>query len=130
MANHEPFTNHMLTNWRYSGLDRGVGAKATVTAKAAGRSETVEFEVIAAERPRTIVEQNVGARGRRVATGTYVLESLPDGGTRIAFEYAWKQAPLSERLFAPAARAILARANRRAMARLAEQLPASATAPV
>ena len=130
MANHEPFTNHMLTDWRYSGPDRGVGSKATVTAKAAGRSETVEFEVIAAERPRTIVEQNVGAGGRRVATGTYVLESVPGGGTRIVFEYAWKQAPLSERLFAPAVRAILARANRRAMARLAEQLPSPAAAPV
>jgi hypothetical protein len=130
MANHEPFTDHMLTDWRYSGPDRGVGSKATVTAKAAGRSETVEFEVVAAERPRMIVEQNVGAGGRRVATGTYVLESAPGGGTRIVFEYAWKRAPLSERLFAPAVRAILARANRRAMARLAEQLPAPAAAPV
>jgi carbon monoxide dehydrogenase subunit G len=129
MANHEPFTNHMLTNWRYSGPERGVGSKATVTAKAAGRSETVEFEVIAAERPRTIVEQNVGAGGRRVATGTYTLEPLSGGGTRIAFEYAWMHAPLSERVFAPAVRAILARANRRAMERLAEQLPARAAAP-
>jgi Polyketide cyclase / dehydrase and lipid transport len=125
MANHEPFTNHMLTDWKYSGPERGIGAKARVTATVAGRSEPIEIEVIAAERPTTIVEQNVGARGRRVATGTYVLEQLPGGETLIAFEYAWKQAPLSERLAAPLLRAILSSANKRALTRLAEQLPAS-----
>jgi uncharacterized protein YndB with AHSA1/START domain len=126
MANHEPFTNHMLQAWRYAGPDRGVGSKARVTVKTAGRSETVDIEVIAAERPHSIVEQNVGAGGRRIGTGTYTLEPLPDGGTRIAFEYAWKKAPVSERLSAPLVRAILARGNRRAMERLAEQLAALA----
>jgi hypothetical protein len=122
MANHEPFTDHMLQNWEYSGPDRGIGAKAKVTAKLGGRSEPVEIEVIAGERPTTIVEQNVGAGGRRIGTGTYTLEPLPSGSTRIAFEYAWKQAPLSERVAAPLVRAILTRANRRAMTRLSEQL--------
>jgi hypothetical protein len=122
MANHEPFTDHLLQDWRYSGPDRGVGSKAQVTVKAAGRTDTIDIEVIAGERPRSIVEQNVGARGRRIATGTYTLEPLPGGGTRIVFEYAWKQAPLSERLSAPLIRTILARGNQRAMERLAEQL--------
>jgi hypothetical protein len=31
---------------------------------------------------------NVGAGGRRIATGTYTLEQLPNGENRIAFEYA------------------------------------------
>lgn len=124
MANHEPFTNHMLLDWRYSGPDHGVGAKATVTVKAAGRSETVEFEVIDAERPAKIVEQNVGAGGRRIATGTYTLEALPGGHTRVSFEYAWQQAPLSERLAAPLVRWVLRRGNARSMERLAEQLQA------
>jgi hypothetical protein len=125
MANHEPFTNHVLKDWEYSGPDRGIGAKAKVTATLGGRSEPVEIEVVAANRPTTIVEQNVGARGRRIATGTYTLDALPSGGTRIAFEYAWKQAPLSERLAAPLVRAILTAANKRALARLTEQLPAA-----
>jgi len=125
MSNHEPFTNHMLQDWRYSGAERGVGSKATVTVKAAGRSEKVDIEVIAAERPSKIVEQNVGAAGRRIATGTYTLEDLPNGGTGITFEYAWKQAPLSERVAAPFVRAYLARGNRRAMARLADELAVS-----
>src|SRR5437763_11416040 len=77
MANHEPFTNHVLQDWQYAGPDRGVGSKATVTVKAAGRSDSVEIEVVAAEAPRKIVERNVGARGRRVATGTYILDELP-----------------------------------------------------
>jgi hypothetical protein len=128
MANHEPFTDHMLQDWHYSGPARGVGSKASVTVRAAGRSEKVDFEVIAAGRPSTIVEQNVGARGRRIATGTYTLEPLSAGGTRITFEYAWHQAPFSERLAAPLVRAILTRANRRAMERLAEQLAARETA--
>ena len=122
MSNHEPFTNHILQDWKYSGPDRGIGSKATVTVKAAGRNDSVDIEVIAAERPSTIVEQNVGAGGRRVATGTYRLADLPDGGTHIAFEYAWQRAPLSERMAAPLVRNMLRRANERAMARLAEQL--------
>jgi hypothetical protein len=122
MSNHEPFTNHMLSDWEYSGPDRGIGSKAKVKANMAGRSESVEIEVIAAERPGMIVEHNVSAGGRRIATGTYTLEQMPGGETRIAFEYAWKQAPLSDRAAASLVRAILARGNKRAMARLAEQL--------
>jgi carbon monoxide dehydrogenase subunit G len=122
MSNHEPFTNHMLHDWKYSGPDRGIGSHARVTVRAAGRSETVEIEVIAAERPKSIVEQNVGAGGRRVATGTYILDALPGGGTRIAFEYDWQRAPFSERATAPLVRSILRKGNERAMVRLAEQL--------
>jgi hypothetical protein len=122
MANHEPFTNHMLKDWQYAGPDRGIGSKAAVTAVMGGRSEPVEIEVIAAERPVRIVERNIGAGGRRVATGTYTLEPLSGGGTRIAFEYAWEQAPTSERLAAPLVRAMLRRGNARAMTRLVERL--------
>jgi Polyketide cyclase / dehydrase and lipid transport len=122
MSNHEPFTNHMLRDWEYSGPDRGIGSKARVTVKAGGRSETVDIEVVAAERPRTIVEQNVSAGGKRIGTGTYTLDELADGRTRIAFEYAWRRPLLSDRVAAPLVRAILTRGNQRAMARLAEQL--------
>jgi len=130
MANHEPFTNHMLQDWQYSGPDRGIGSKAVVTSKVGGRSETIEIEVVAAERPTSIVERNVGAGAKRIGTGTYALAQLPSGSTRITFEYAWEKAPLSERMAAPLVRAILARGNRRAMARLAEQLAAHEAAPV
>lgn len=128
MANHEPFTDHMLRDWRYSGPDRGIGSKATVSVKAAGRREPVEIEVIDANRPETIVEQNVSAGGRRIGTGTYMLDELPGGGTRITFEYAWKRAPVSDRIAAPLVRSILRRGNQRSMARLAEQLAARETA--
>ena len=124
MANHEPFTNHVMQDWEYSGPERGIGSKARVKVKAGGRTDTVDIEVVAAERPSTIVEQNVGAGGRRIANGTYILESLGDGSTRIVFEYAWQQAPLSERLASPVVRSVLRRANQRAMERLAEQLAA------
>src|SRR5436305_11220812 len=122
MAKHEPFTNHIPRDWEYSGPGRAIGSRAKVKVDAGGRSETIEIEVIAGERPTTIVERNVSARGRRIATGTYTLEQLASGSTRIAFEYAWKQAPLSDRAAGPLVRAILRRANKRALARLAEVL--------
>src|SRR5207302_8189757 len=89
MANHEPFTNHMLEEWQYSGPQSGLGSKAKVRATLGGRSELVDIEVIEGERPNRIVERNVGAGGRRVATGTYTLEPTAGGGTLVAFEYAW-----------------------------------------
>jgi carbon monoxide dehydrogenase subunit G len=131
MANHEQFTNHMLRDWEYSGPERGVGAQARVRVSAAGRTEVVDLEVVAAERPRQITERNVGAHGRRRATGTYTLEPLAGGGTRIAFRYAWLQAPLAERVAAPLVRSFVRRGNERAMQRLAETLRArAAAAPV
>src|SRR5215472_1487852 len=96
MANHEPFTSHMMRDWKYEGPPRGVGAKAHVTAFALGRSEQLDMEVIEAERPLRTVERNVSAHGRRVATGTYTLADLPGGGTRITFTYAWEKAPLAD----------------------------------
>ncbi len=128
MANHESFTDHALTDWTCSGPARGIGSKATVTASAGGREDRVEIEVVAAEPPATIVEENVGAGGRRIANGSYHLEERPGGGTHIVFEYAWKTAPLSERLAAPLVRAALRRINARAMERLAERRAAHVAA--
>lgn len=128
MAHHEPFTDHILRDWEYSGPDRGLGSKARVKVTTAGRTDTIDIEVVDAERPSRIVEQNIGAHGRRVATGTYALEALPSGGTRIQFEYAWKQAPPSERVMSPLVRAMLRRANEKAMERLAQQLAGASPA--
>ena len=126
MANHEPFTDHMLKQWEYSGPDRGIGSKARVQVSAAGTDRDRRHRGrLRASARRQIVERNVGAGGRRIGNGTYTLEELPDGGTRINFEYSWQQAPLSERLAAPLVRGVLRRGNERAMQRLAEQLPAA-----
>ena len=124
MANHEPFTDHMLHDWEYSGPDRGIGSRARVKVSAGGRTDTVDIEVVSADRPTKIVEQNVGAGGRRIANGTYTLAALPTGGTRISFEYAWQKVPFAERLTAPLVRAFMRRGNTVAMKRLAEQLAA------
>ena len=120
LSNHERFTGHFMRDWQYEGPERGVGSRARVTAVAEGRTETIDIEVIQAERPARNVERNVSAGGRRVATGTYVLADLPDGGTRVAFEYAWRRAPWSERLTARVVRAVVRRGNERALQRLAE----------
>ncbi|MDO8211664.1 SRPBCC family protein [Conexibacter sp. CPCC 206217] len=123
MANHEPFTDHMLVDWSYSGPASGVGSRARVHATAGGRKQPVEIEVVEAQAPARIVERNVSAKGRRVGRGTYELTPLPGGGTRVAFTYAWDRAPLADRALAPLVRMLLRRGNERAMRRLAEQLP-------
>jgi Polyketide cyclase / dehydrase and lipid transport len=122
MSNHEQFTDHIMQDWQFEGPARGIGSKARVKAVAAGRTETVEIEVIEAERPVKTVERNVGAGGKRVGTGTYTLADLPDGGTRVTFTYAWQQAPWNERLAEPVVRGIARRGFERAMPRLAERL--------
>jgi hypothetical protein len=125
MANHEPFTDHLLRDWTLSGPDRGVGAKAQVHVRAFGVADVVDIEVIDAEAPGRIVERNVATKAGRTAQGTYTLDALPGGGTRIAFEYRWIVTPLADRLTAPLARAFIRRANLKAMQRLAEQLPSA-----
>jgi hypothetical protein len=124
MANHEPFTDHLMHDWELSGPPRGIGSKARVKTKALGVSDVVEIEVVDAESPTRIVERNVAAKAGRTGQGTYVLEPLPDGGTRITFEYRWIVTPTVDRLTAPVARAFIRKANATAMRRLAEQLDA------
>ena len=123
LANHELFTDHMLRDWQCAGPAGGVGAKAKVTAVIGGRAEAIDIEVIEAERPARTKERNIGASGR-VATGTYTLDELPGGGTRITFENAWERVPRAEAMAAPLVRAMARRANERSLQRLAEQLQA------
>lgn len=122
MAHHERFTNHYLTDWRYSGPGRGPGSCATVTAALGGTRTDVTIEVVEADAPRRIVERNVSAAGRRLAHGTYTVEPLRTGGSRVSFTYAWVRAPLADRLLAPVVRATMRRANRTVMRRLATEL--------
>jgi hypothetical protein len=123
MANHEPFTNHMLVDWTYSGPPSGVGSKAHVKTKIGGLTDEADIEVVEVEPGRMIRERNVGAKGKRVAHGTYELSDLPDGGTRIEFTWKLDQAPLADRALGPVLRGMLTRGNEKAMQRLAAQLP-------
>jgi hypothetical protein len=128
LANHEQFTDHMLVDWSYAGPPAGVGARALTRAKLPGPKDWVEMEVISGQRPETIVEQSVGAKGRRRTRGTYGLDALPGGGTNVRFEFAYVEGPLSERLVVPLMRSWLKRGNARAMRRLGETL--AGTAPL
>lgn len=122
MAHHERFTDHYLTDWRYSGPGRGIGSCATVTVALGGTKTDVTIEVVEADPPRRIVERNVSAAGRRLAHGTYTIEPLRTGGSRVSFTYAWARAPLADRLLALVVRATIRRANRTVMRRLATEL--------
>jgi hypothetical protein len=122
LGNHERFTDHFLLDWELSGPNRGVGARARMRVNSPGPDDWLDMEVVAAEAPRTTTEESVSAKGRRRTRGTYVLEPLPGGGTRVVFDFAWLEAPLSERLAAPLTRAVVRRANARSLQRLAEML--------
>ncbi|MEU5099338.1 SRPBCC family protein [Streptomyces sp. NPDC020996] len=122
MAHHERFTNHYLSDWRYGGPERGIGSCATVTVALGGVKTDIAIEVVETDAPRRIVERNVSAAGRRLANGTYTIEPLETGGSRVSFTYAWVLAPLGDRMLAPVVRATMRRANRTVMRRLAAEL--------
>src|ERR1700729_3906900 len=63
MANHEPFTDHILRDWEYSGPDRGVGSKARVHVSAAGRTDTVDIEVVDPEGRARNGARTIGTAG-------------------------------------------------------------------
>src|SRR3954469_18629157 len=113
LGNHEPFTDHFLRDWELSGPASGVGAKARMRVAMPGPEDWIDREVIEAERPRTSVEESTSARGKRHTRGTYVLDELPDGGTKVTFTIEWLKAPPADRLGAPVTRAVMKRANRK-----------------
>ena len=123
LANHERFTDHFMVDWQLSGPERGVGAKANVRVKATVEKDWTDIEVVEADADRRIVEEATGGpSAKRRTRGTYLLEPLPDGGTRISFELEFLQLPAGERLMGPLNRAYVKRVNGKAMKRLAERL--------
>jgi hypothetical protein len=69
------------------------------------------------------VEETVGgSSAKRRTRGTYSLEALPGGGTRIKFGLEFVELPTRERLMGPLQRAYVRRVNRKGMKRLAEEL--------
>jgi uncharacterized protein YndB with AHSA1/START domain len=122
MANHEPFTDHLLRDWELSGPARGVGSRARVHVHAFGTSDVVDIEVVDAETPTRIVERNTAHKAGRTAQGTYTLSPTAAGGTHVEFEYRWLVTPLMDKLTAPLARSFIRRTNETAMRRLAELL--------
>jgi ribosome-associated toxin RatA of RatAB toxin-antitoxin module len=122
LPNHEGFLDHYLTDWKFSGPQRGVGAKAEARVNTTMSQDWFEFEVTEVEAPRRIVEQGVSSGGKRKTQGTYRFEETADGGTRIEFELAFEQLPRSERLIPPLTRAFAKRVNAKALRRLAKQL--------
>jgi ribosome-associated toxin RatA of RatAB toxin-antitoxin module len=122
LPNHEGFLDHYLVDWKFTGPKRGVGAKAEARVSAPASQDWFEFEVTASEAPKLLVEKATSANGKRETRGTYRLEPLPDGGTRISFELEFLALPRSERLAPFLSRAFAKRVNAKALRRLAKQL--------
>jgi hypothetical protein len=129
LGNHEQFTDHFMVDWQLSGPRSGVGSKANVRVKATAEKDWTDVEIVEADSGRRLVEETIGGpSGRRRTRGTYLLEGLPDGGTRINFDLEFLEMPAAERLMGPLNRAYVKRVNGRALKRLAERLAAPAPA--
>jgi Polyketide cyclase / dehydrase and lipid transport len=122
LANHKLFLDHFLVDWSFEGPAQGVGARAKARTDAPGGQDWTEFEVVSVEPGREIVEEGVGAGGKRRTRGTYRLGERAGGGTAIEFELEWVEASKAERLTGPLTRAFIRRANTKAMRRLAKIL--------
>jgi ribosome-associated toxin RatA of RatAB toxin-antitoxin module len=123
LGNHERFMDHFMVDWELSGPRKGVGAKANVRVKATAEKDWTDVEIVEADAGRRLVEETVGGpSAQRRTRGTYLLESLPDGGTSISFELDVIEMPRTERLMGPLNRAYVKRINRKAMKRLKERL--------
>jgi uncharacterized protein YndB with AHSA1/START domain len=126
LSNHAHFTDHFLVDWQFSGPARGVGAKGTARVSAPGSQDWIDFEVVEAKPPELIAEEGIGAKGKRRTRGTYYLSDRPGGGTDVAFELEWLEAPRGERLIAPLTRAFVRRTNAKSLRRLKKKLEADA----
>ena len=120
LSNHEAFLDHFLVKWSFSGPKKGLGAKCTARADAPGSQDWTDFEVVEVRPPSLIVEEGVGAGGKRHTRGTYRLEELRGGRTKVSFELEWLRASRAERLIPPLTRAFAKRPNAKAMRRLAK----------
>ena len=122
LSNHAAFLDHFLVDWKFSGPKSGVGAKGEARASAPMSQDWTDFEIVEAEAPSRIVEDGIGLKGKRHTRGTYRLQELPDGQTKLSFELEWLKASRAERLCPPLTRAFIRRPNGKAMRRLAKQL--------
>jgi uncharacterized protein YndB with AHSA1/START domain len=122
LANHEGWMNHLFKDWRFEGPGRGVGAIAKARVDAPGSGEQVNFEVVESTAPERIVEEGESAHGKRQTRGTYRFTEVEGGGTLIDFEIEWLKTPRTERIAPFVSRAFMARANGKAMKRLAALL--------
>jgi hypothetical protein len=122
LSNHEGFLDHFLVDWSFSGPAKGVGAKAEARASAPMSQDWTDFEIVEAEEPTSIVEEGIGAGGKRRTRGTYRLRELPGGETEVCFELEWLEASRAERLCPPLTRAFIRRPNSKALRRLAAKL--------
>jgi uncharacterized membrane protein len=121
LPNHEAFLDHFLVDWSFSGPRAGVGARARARTDAPGGQDWTEFELVEAE-PGRIVEDGVGAGGKRHTRGSYRLEARGEDRTEVSFELEWIEASRLERLGGALTRAFIRRSNNKAMRRLAKQL--------
>jgi hypothetical protein len=125
LGNHESFMDHFMVDWQLSGPHGGVGSKANVRVKATAEKDWTDVRIVEADADRRLVEETTGgSRGKRLTRGTYLLEGLPGGGTRIKFELEFVEMPAGERLMGPLNRAYVKRVNGKAMKRLAKSLEA------
>jgi uncharacterized protein YndB with AHSA1/START domain len=117
-AAHEQFNDHYLVDWSTFGPPRGLGAgvRARTTLN---KRDFADITVIAVDAPTRIVEESVGAGGKRRSHGTFTLQPVGPDSTRVSFTLTPLALPASELVLWPILRIWLRRQTQRAMLRLA-----------
>lgn len=116
-AAHEQFNDHYLVDWSTFGPSSGVGAgvRARTTLN---KRDFADITVIEVDAPTRIVEESVGAGGKRRSHGTFLLEPIGPDATRVSFTLQPLALPTSERFIWPLLSIWLRRQTQRAMLRL------------
>jgi hypothetical protein len=117
---HELFCDHFLFDWALYGTFGGAGQR--VRARVKGANEIVEIEVMEVEPLVRTVERSIFQTSKRQGHGTYDLDALPDGGTRITFTFRWDVPAKVDRVLGPLVRRMMRTNNRTALERLAALL--------
>jgi len=122
VANHAEFCDHYLVDWRLTREDsygRGAGARFRVKVPM-NRFPWADVTFSEVERPRLIVERGRTGKYNRIRTlGTYELEPVGSGSTRVTFTFETQPGNLADRIGESlGARGWLKRKTTRAMRRL------------
>jgi hypothetical protein len=99
-----------------------VGATARTRIFASVAKDWVDLKIVDASAPGRIVEESVGAKGKRLTIGTYALEPAGDRATHVSYETYDEVAPPTERIMHPVQRPWLRKVNAKALERLKENL--------
>jgi len=122
IAHHEPFFDHVMTDWRRITRQRtGVGTAVKVKTRH-GRHPKLVMRVIKSS-PRKVVHESKGGKEyRRRLRNTYELRERRNGATRVRCTVEFLEGSIGDRIAWPVRRRKLARVTQKGLHRMKSHL--------